>query len=296
MNTRLNVVLLCALSFLIAPAKSVTVQGVAVGIAGVAGTLTSLYVAAQLACGNSLSEIGSFFLEGLKHPTEIGTFSPCSKYLGRAVCARMPEATDRGHRYLEAGAGTGIVSEQILAKMGPNDHVVLAEFVPQLAQILREKFAAEIKAGRVSVVEGDVCAYQSAESFDYIFTTIPFNAFDAQTTKTIWNYFLKNLKPGGGVSYVNYRFFPQLRMIYQSKEKTRKLRGVMNFLDALHKKYGAGTMDVLRNVPPIRVRYFTFAAPERVNVFTSARKGLQAQAKVNVEESVPVDARAAIAA
>lgn len=242
---------------------------------GVVGAAAALYVAAQLACGNSLSEIGSFLIEGLKHPTEIGTFSPCSKYLGKALCAKMPRATKTGHRYLEAGAGTGIVSVQIIEKMAQNDHLVLSEFVPELAQILRVKFAKEIAAGRVSVVEGDVCAYQSSQKFDYIFTTIPFNAFDVDMTKGIWGYFLKNLNSGGGISYVNYRFFPELRLKFQSSKKVQKLKGVMDFLDALHEKHGNGFYNVHRNVPPIRVRYFKFASPTRVNLNSFVLKNTQ---------------------
>jgi len=238
----------------------------------VVAAAVTLYIAAQLACGNSLSEIGSFLIEGLKHPTEIGTFSPCSKYLGKALCAKMPRATKKGYRYLEAGAGTGIVSIQILEKMAQNDHLVLSEFVPELAQILRVKFAKEIAAGRVSVVEGDVCEYQSPQAFDYIFTTIPFNAFDVDMTKGIWAYFLKNLKPGGGISYVNYRFFPELRLKFQSSKKVQKLKEVMDFLDAFHAKHGNGFYNVHRNVPPIRVRYFKFATPDLVNVDSFVQK------------------------
>lgn len=231
--------------------------------------IAGLYVVAQLACGNSLSEIASFFIEGLKHPVEIGTFSPCSKYLGRALCAHMPASSATGHLYLEAGAGTGIVSDEILARMGIKDRLVLSEYVPQLAQILRKKYAKEIAAGRVIVVEGDVCEYNSPEMFDYIFTTIPFNAFDVGTTKAIWDYFLRSLKQNGGISYVNYRFFPELRLKMEPKKKAEKLRGVMDFLNSLHARYGNGFTNVNRNVPPIRVRYFNFAQPEKVQLASS---------------------------
>ena len=235
-------------------------------VGGSALAVAGLYVAAQLVCGNSLAETGSFFLEGLKYPTEIGTFSPCSKYLGKTLCAKMPERSAAGHWYLEAGAGTGIVSDQIIPKLADNDHLVLAEFVPRLAEILRQKYAKEIAAGRVIVVEGDVCAYAAPQKFDYIFTTIPFNAFDLGMTQGIWSYFLNNLKPNGGISYVNYRFFPEMRLKVQSRKKVKNLKEVMTFLDTLHAQHGNGYANVNRNVPPIRVRYFKFAQPEAVQL------------------------------
>jgi len=53
---------------------------------------------------------------------------------------------------LEVGAGTGALTDRLLAVA---DHVTAVERDPDLAAFLREEFAAEIDAGRLTVLEGN---------------------------------------------------------------------------------------------------------------------------------------------
>jgi 16S rRNA (adenine1518-N6/adenine1519-N6)-dimethyltransferase len=72
------------------------------------------------------------------------------------VLDRLPEyARERGAdltHVLEIGAGTGALTDRLLAVA---DRVTAVERDPDLAAFLREEFAAEIEAGRLTVVEGD---------------------------------------------------------------------------------------------------------------------------------------------
>ncbi|MFC7236506.1 16S ribosomal RNA methyltransferase A [Halosegnis marinus] len=63
----------------------------------------------------------------------------------------LPEDADRGH-LLEIGGGTGALTDRLLAA---GDEVTVVERDPELAAFLREEFAAEVDAGRLTVVEGD---------------------------------------------------------------------------------------------------------------------------------------------
>ena len=58
---------------------------------------------------------------------------------------------DWGH-VLEVGAGTGALTDRLLAKA---EHVTAIERDPELVAFLREEFADAIVAGRLDVVEGD---------------------------------------------------------------------------------------------------------------------------------------------
>jgi len=72
------------------------------------------------------------------------------------VLDRLPEyARERGAdltHALEIGAGTGALTDRLLAVA---DRVTAVERDSDLAAFLREEFAAEIEAGRLTVVEGD---------------------------------------------------------------------------------------------------------------------------------------------
>lgn len=70
------------------------------------------------------------------------------------VLDRLPdylEDADRSH-LLEIGAGTGALTDRLLAEA---DRVTVVERDPELAGFLREEFAEEIDADRLTVIEGD---------------------------------------------------------------------------------------------------------------------------------------------
>jgi len=68
--------------------------------------------------------------------------------------ADYAEPFDRSH-VLEIGAGTGALTDRLLAVA---DAVTAIERDPELAAFLRTEFAAEIDAGRLTIVEGDALA------------------------------------------------------------------------------------------------------------------------------------------
>lgn len=63
----------------------------------------------------------------------------------------LPDDADTTH-LLEIGAGTGALTDRLLAVA---EHVTAIERDPDLAAFLREEFAAEIEASRLTVVAGD---------------------------------------------------------------------------------------------------------------------------------------------
>ncbi|MFD1633938.1 16S ribosomal RNA methyltransferase A [Haloplanus ruber] len=71
------------------------------------------------------------------------------------VLDRLPthllDDTDRSH-VLEIGGGTGALTDRLLSTC---DRVTTVERDPALAEFLRQEFAAEIDAGRLTVVQGD---------------------------------------------------------------------------------------------------------------------------------------------
>ncbi|MFB6140950.1 MAG: 16S ribosomal RNA methyltransferase A [Halosimplex sp.] len=80
------------------------------------------------------------------------------------VLDRLPGyADDAGidlSHVLEIGAGTGALTDRLLAAA---DRVTAIERDPDLARFLREEFAAEIEAGRLTVVEGDALEVELPE-------------------------------------------------------------------------------------------------------------------------------------
>ncbi|PSP81482.1 16S rRNA (adenine(1518)-N(6)/adenine(1519)-N(6))-dimethyltransferase [Halobacteriales archaeon QS_1_68_20] len=83
----------------------------------------------------------------------------------------LPEDADRDY-LLEIGAGTGALTDRLL---DAGDHVTAVERDPDLAAFLREEFADEIAADRLTVVEGDALEISLPE-FSASVSNLPYGA------------------------------------------------------------------------------------------------------------------------
>jgi 16S rRNA (adenine1518-N6/adenine1519-N6)-dimethyltransferase len=67
----------------------------------------------------------------------------------------LPDGTDASH-VLEIGGGAGPLTDRLLAHVEDRDgRVTVVERDPDLAAFLRREFAADVEAGRLTVLEGD---------------------------------------------------------------------------------------------------------------------------------------------
>lgn len=88
------------------------------------------------------------FLKALvKNPGKTGAILPSSKWLARTMAAYIsaPDNT----LIVELGAGTGVITEAILAKGIAPERLISVEHNPQLAAALRTRFP------KIHVIEGD---------------------------------------------------------------------------------------------------------------------------------------------
>lgn len=87
-----------------------------------------------------------FFSSFAKAPRKVGSITPSSRGLGRAMAAELP---DEYSVCVELGGGTGSLTSAILAAGVPSEKLIVVERDPRLAAHLRKRFP------KVAVVEGD---------------------------------------------------------------------------------------------------------------------------------------------
>jgi phosphatidylethanolamine/phosphatidyl-N-methylethanolamine N-methyltransferase len=87
-----------------------------------------------------------FFTSFAKAPRKVGSITPSSRGLGRAMAAELP---DEYSVCVELGGGTGSLTSAILAAGVPSEKLIVVERDPRLAAHLRKRFP------KVAVVEGD---------------------------------------------------------------------------------------------------------------------------------------------
>lgn len=88
-----------------------------------------------------------FFRRWLANPLQMGSVVPSSPALCRRIVTHTRHAPDEA--VLELGAGTGVISQALLAAGIPADRLIVMEIVPDMAAHLRRSLPG------VQVLEGD---------------------------------------------------------------------------------------------------------------------------------------------
>ena len=145
-----------------------------------------------------------FALNFFRHPKMLGSIVPSSRFLIR----QLLEPVDWGQArvIVEYGPGVGVITTEVLRRMGPDTVLIAIETNPDFVSYLRDS----IKDERLHVVEG------SAESVDeilrrygqsnasYVISGIPFSTIPAPVRERILLKTCEVLKPGG--SFLVYQF------------------------------------------------------------------------------------------
>jgi|GEM_PF-675893 len=249
--------------------KTAKYGAVIAGIAAVAWFASALM-------GNSADDLALFFKEVAKNPIEMGAGFPSSKYLAKSAVAHLPPiVAGKELNVLEVGAGTGIMTKELVKRMSVRKEGKLAnqlvqgckldvvELMPDLCKILEKKFGG-IESVKVHCTP--VEQFNPGIKYDAVVMTIPFNALPHALVKEIWTHVVSLLKDGGTISYFSYVGLPKLKKAVLTPAQRKDFQKTLSMLDTLHDQHGAGQDVIKRNVPPARVRYFEFDKPENVEL------------------------------
>lgn len=228
------------------------VKNTALSIVVILATVASVYLGLNVLCGNSIGETVSFASRAILEPSRIGAIAPSSHYLAQALCAKVPPAGDTPRRLLEAGAGTGIVTDCLVAQMKEGDLLDVVELDPDLAAGLAHKY--ENTPG-VTVHACSITDLEPGYQYDAVVMGIPFNVLSYQPTFDIWQHCRRLAKPGSIISYFSYLMFPHLRPLFTDDDDQHQFYKVQVFLNEQIAQDGAGIVNVFANVPPARVIY-----------------------------------------
>ena len=144
-----------------------------------------------------------FLKESVRNIKTVGTITRSSKYL----CKKMIEPIDfqKAKVIIELGAGDGVVTEQILARMSPDCRLLTFE--------VNEKFCEKLVAindDRMILIQDSAekidayCKEHDINHVDYIISAIPFVVFSDNLTNSILDQCFNALKLGGKFVQIHY--------------------------------------------------------------------------------------------
>jgi len=129
----------------------------------------------------------------LQAPLKIGSVTPSSAWLVEALLAPIPWGTST---IVELGAGTGVITREILKRLPPGGRAFIFEQDAGLRAALQEaypQFTVEAHAEQLY----SVVTNAGIEQVDCVVSALPFTTLPEQTREVILADVLQVLKPGG---------------------------------------------------------------------------------------------------
>jgi phosphatidylethanolamine/phosphatidyl-N-methylethanolamine N-methyltransferase len=106
--------------------------------------------------GEKFGDAAQFFRTWAEKPLQLGSVTPSSRFLSRAVASYVDPKL-KGP-VIEIGAGTGPVTEALIRRGVAEERLVLIEYSDEFCQLLRRRFPS------ATVIQGD--AYALADRLD----------------------------------------------------------------------------------------------------------------------------------
>jgi len=152
----------------------------------------------ELQQSHTSDDFGHFFKRWIRNPLAMGAVAPSGKSLAKL----MARDVGAGSRVIELGAGTGTVTEALLANgVAPSD-LYLVERDQQLVKILKRRFP------RCHIITADVLdldlKFDATAGFDFVISGLPLLCFSPDKRYRVLQQALQLLKPRGHLHQFTY--------------------------------------------------------------------------------------------
>jgi phospholipid N-methyltransferase len=152
----------------------------------------------------------AFLREFLRHPQQVGSIVPSSRFLERRVVEVA--AVSSAHMIVELGAGTGGITRAILRAMRANATLMAVEVNHRFCTLLQRMEADRLIVHRSNALElHDAIALHGLPAPDVVISGIPFSTMSRTTGTRILDSIFSALRPGG--CFVAYQISAQVHAL-----------------------------------------------------------------------------------
>ncbi|MGD0896795.1 MAG: methyltransferase domain-containing protein [Thermoguttaceae bacterium] len=213
--------------------------------------------------GVGLSHCRLFFQEFRQNFRTTGAVLPSGRRLARALARFVRQRDGTGpRRILEVGPGTGAVTREIIAAMGPEDRLDLVELNDRFVACLGERFKSDpffaSVADRSRVLHCPVEHLPPDGSYGVIVSGLPLNNFGVNEVRRILDALKLLAAAGGTLSFFEYVALRRLKGMLSGPAERGRLRGIGRVLGDLLKSRQVQRDGIWANVPPAWVHHVRF--------------------------------------
>ncbi len=191
-----------------------------------------------------------------------GAVLPSGPRLCRAL-ARYVAGNGEPRRVLEVGPGTGVVTDQIIAQLGPRDTLDLVELNDRFVTALRNRLASDDQwrkvAERVRIHHMPVEQLPADQPYDAIVSGLPLNNFPVAVVRSILEHLHKLAGKDATLSFFEYVGVRRVKSLIAGREERERLKGITNTLSHVCAESQFKQECVLLNVPPAWVHHLRFS-------------------------------------
>jgi phosphatidylethanolamine/phosphatidyl-N-methylethanolamine N-methyltransferase len=208
----------------------------------------------------------SFAREAVRTFRATGAIAPSSRRLAARLAVPV-EPARHPVTVLEVGAGTGVVTRALAARLGPQDRLDAVEVNPRFAEMLRAALVADpvlaAVADRVRVIPESITEIDLDRRYDTIVSGLPFMNFEPAEVQAILDVYMAALVPGGQLRLYGYLGTRVAGRLVGSRADVARQRAVGTLLADFERRYGRDRSIVWGNIPPARIRYLQAGSTER---------------------------------
>lgn len=165
----------------------------------------------------SLKYTGKFFLEFLHKPTTTGAVVPSSRSLARKMVEWLN--FESSSAVIEYGAGTGVFTDAVLARLAPHCKFFIVEMNPVFVKTLRSRFPrTTIYEDTVKNVR-ELCDREQVKEVDSVISGLPWASFPDKMQTDYLEAMIAVLKPGG--QFVTFAYLHGLLLPYGRRFRSK---------------------------------------------------------------------------
>jgi len=212
---------------------------------------------------SKLGEYAVFLREARKTFRTTGAILPSSKFLANKAVSIL-NGLPPNARILEAGPGTGAVTEYIFPKLRPGDRLTLAEIHDGFVAELRRRLESHPKwmpyRHQVDVFHGPIQELPKDQKFNAIVCGIPFNSFSPELADEVFGDLFRRLLPGAQLSNFEYIGIRRVSKPFLKPAERQRMHEVAKVIKKYVDKYRVKDHRIAFNIPPAVVHHYRVPA------------------------------------